>query len=529
MYFHQGCTRDRRTRIYIPVRKIIENKDVQNAELLIENREIQHTIHHLQQSVIFPAGSSIILDFGQAIHGGIRFNLVHSTGKIRLKFGESVSETIGKSDQDFTRKDEELSLPHSGILEYGNTVFRFVKIENTGTINIHCQNVIAVALECDLEVTGSFVSSDERLNSIWKTAVRTVHLCMQDYIYDGAKRDRIVWMGDMHPEVRGILCAFSDHTIIRDSFEFLIRQTPVGQSMNNICTYSCWFIITLWDYYMASGDLEFLKKHASYLQTVLECYTGYISDNGSECVPERRFLDWPNNDNLNAKHAGIQALMLWMMQSGEKLLHEVGLDTSALIKSQKKLKSHIPDPESKKAPAALMTLTGLADKSDVLESDPFNDVSTFYGFYVLLAKKTLPALDLIRKYWGTMLDFGATSFWEDFDLQWTKNASAIDVMPVDGKDDIHADFGKYCYKGLRHSLSHGWSCGPAPFLSERVLGVYPLAPGCRKILVKPDLGDLEYVCGTYPVQDGVVKIEADASGKVNISAPAGIEIIQSQE
>lgn len=47
--------------------------------------------------------------------------------------------------------------------------------------------------------------------------------------------------------------------------------------------------------------------------------------------------------------------------------------------------------------------------------------------------------------------------------------------------DLHADFGAYCYKGLRHSLSHGWSCGPAHFLSERVLGVSFPEPGKVRI------------------------------------------------
>ena len=159
---------------------------------------------------------------------------------------------------------------------------------------------------------------------------------------------------------------------------------------------------------------------------------------------------------------------------------------------------------------ALLSLTGFSDGSAILEKDPFNDVSTFYGYYVLLAKKTVPALELIRRYWGAMLDFGATSFWEDFDLEWTRNACRIDEYPVPGKDDIHADFGKYCYVGLRHSLSHGWSCGPAPFLSERVLGVRFVSPG--KVIIRPDLGDLEYIRGTVPVPQGVITVEADKSG-----------------
>lgn len=114
------------------------------------------------------------------------------------------------------------------------------------------------------------------------------------------------------------------------------------------------------------------------------------------------------------------------------------------------------------------------------------------------------------------------AMWEDFDLEWTNNATGIDEFPVPGRPDIHADFGKYCYVGLRHSLSHGWSCGPAPFLTERVLGVS--FPEFGKVLVKPDLGDLEYVCGKVPVAGGVISVEADASGKINIDAPSGIEI-----
>jgi hypothetical protein len=142
---------------------------------------------------------------------------------------------------------------------------------------------------------------------------------------------------------------------------------------------------------------------------------------------------------------------------------------------------------------------------------------------MLQAKQTVPALELIRKYWGAMMDFGATSFWEDFDLDWTENAYGIDSMPVPGKKDIHGDYGNYCYQGLRHSLSHGWSSGPAPFLSERILGVQFPAPGC--VSIKPDLGDLEFVRGTVPSQFGLIHVEADKSGKIKTDIPAGLKVV----
>lgn len=528
MRFNENLIKDRRTRFYLPVQRVLLCQNCEKTELLIGNTRYQQIMHYLPEMISLPPGASMVLDFGAAFHGGIRIlsNAWWKTDdvKLHIQFGESVSEALGQANEDHSRRSETLSIPRgSAMTEYGNTVFRFVRIENVCGTDVRIQNIIGVALECDLEVEGSFESSDPRLNKIWKTAVRTVHLCMMDYLYDGAKRDRIVWMGDMHPEIKGLLCAFSDVSIVRDSFEFLIQQANADQPMNQIYTYSCWFIIGVWDYYCATGDQEFLVRHADYLRLMLDTYAGFIGPDGSEQVPERRFLDWANNDNPAAKHAGIQALLLWMMQSGEKILRELGLDASKAAAAQRLLKKHVPDPDGRKASAALLTLSGLADRRDVLEQNPFRDVSTFYGYYMLLAKDTVPALELIRRYWGAMLDFGATSFWEDFDLDWTVNASRIDEPPVPGKADIHADFGKYCYKGLRHSLSHGWSCGPAPFLSERVLGVRFPEPG--KVAVRPDLGGLEYVCGKVPTPFGPVEVEADRSGKCKVLVPDGMTLL----
>lgn len=79
-----------------------------------------------------------------------------------------------------------------------------------------------------------------------------------------------------------------------------------------------------------------------------------------------------------------------------------------------------------------------------------------------------------------MLDLGATTFWEDFDIDWIENAARIDeIVPV-GKIDVHAAYGKFCYQKLRHSLCHGWANGPAPFLGRYILGIEILEAGCKK-------------------------------------------------
>ena len=79
-----------------------------------------------------------------------------------------------------------------------------------------------------------------------------------------------------------------------------------------------------------------------------------------------------------------------------------------------------------------------------------------------------------------MLDLGATTFWEDFDIKWLDNAARIDELVPEGKVDVHRSYGDFCYKGFRHSFCHGWASGPTAWLSEHVLGISIVEPGCKR-------------------------------------------------
>ena len=95
--------------------------------------------------------------------------------------------------------------------------------------------------------------------------------------------------------------------------------------------------------------------------------------------------------------------------------------------------------------------------------------------------------------------------------------------------DIHAAYGQYCYSGYRHSLCHGWASGPTPWMSQYVLGVQVLEPGCRKVAIRPQLGDLQWVEGAYPTPYGNIWIRheknEDGSLRSAINAPHEVEIV----
>jgi hypothetical protein len=238
--------------------------------------------------------------------------------------------------------------------------------------------------------------------------------------------------------------------------------------------------------------------------------------------------------------AGMQALMIMTLRSGAELCKVLGNNTLAAKCSEVAalMQKRVPDHNGLKQAAALMALADLipAEKAndEVIQVGGPKGFSTFYGYYMLQAQAKAgdyqDAMDNIRRYWGGMLDMGATTFWEDFDLSWTENAARIDEIVPDGKVDIHADFGAYCYKNLRHSLCHGWASGPTAWMTEHVLGVQVLEPGCKKLKIEPHLGDLDWVEGTFPTPFGVVSIKhtKDANGKVKstVKAPKGVTIVK---
>ena len=154
--------------------------------------------------------------------------------RIRIRFGESVSEACSSpgergASNDHAIRDDEVRLPSFGSRYFGDTGFRFVRIDSLDPDPLQIEAVIAEEVVRDLPVLGGFRCSDERVNRVFETAVRTLHLCMQDYVWDGIKRDRLVWMGDMHPEICSLLAAFGAVSVIPESLDYLRRTTPVGR------------------------------------------------------------------------------------------------------------------------------------------------------------------------------------------------------------------------------------------------------------------------------------------------------------
>ncbi|QNL50446.1 alpha-L-rhamnosidase [Olivibacter sp. SDN3] len=554
MAFMEAHTKSNLTRTFInPQRILLKAGQIANSEALLNKGIGQADLANRDVCVLKNTSSGekagILIDFGRELHGGVEI----VTGmwkenkplKVRVRFGESASEAmsdIGEkgATNDHAIRDFTTLLPWLGKIQLGESGFRFVRIDlEEEDAELQLKEVSAIFTYRDIPYLGSFKSSDDRLNQIWETGAYTVHLNMQEYLWDGIKRDRLVWVGDMHPEVATINSVFGFNEVVPKSLDLSREITPLPDWMNGISTYSMWWIIIQRDWYMHHGDLNYLKKQQPYLAQLLRHLVAKI-DGNKESLDGNRFLDWPSSENKAGIHAGLQAMMVLSLQTGVEL-SEILEDTAtaAICKEAvAKLKQYTPNPNQSKQAAALMALADLMPAAqankEVLGVDGAKDFSTFYGYYMLQAMAKAgdyqAALNNIRTYWGAMLDLGATTFWEDFNLEWLPNASRIDELVPPGKKDIHGDYGAYCYEGFRHSLCHGWASGPTAWLTEHILGIKVTAPGCKEIKITPHLEDLEFAEGTFPTPEGLVWVkhtkQADGKIKTAVKAPKGIKIIQ---
>lgn len=561
--------RDSRIREYLsPVRIVWQQDSVQieNEHYLLSPGNGQADLSNSRVCVMRSTDARhpalLLLDFGKEIQGGIQLvtgmPASQKPVRIRVRFGESVSEAMCEIDgkngatNDHAVRDFQLSLPWLGVAEVGNSGFRFVRIDlPDDSVELQLKEIRAIATYRDIPYKGSFRCSDERLNQIWQTGAYTVHLNLQEYLWDGIKRDRLVWIGDMHPEVMTVNTVFGYNEAVPKSLDLTRNITPLPNWMNGISSYSIWWLLIQRDWFRYQGDWTYLQSQKDYLVGLLKVLISKVDVSGREHLDGMRFLDWPSNENPEAINAGLQALMVQAMKYGAELcsllqepeLASTCLETEArlrkaapqVIKPFLALKKKPTEPGMKQA-AALLAWAGLMDANEAdkkyLSQEGGHGFSTFYGYYMLrsmaLAGNYSGALDIIRSYWGAMLDMGATTFWEDFNLDWLPNAAPIDELVPAGKKDIHGDFGAYCYKGFRHSLCHGWASGPTSWLTEYVLGVEVLEPGCRVLRIVPHLADLEWVEGTFPTPKGIVKIrhekQPDGSISSKIDAPEGIVI-----
>ncbi len=148
-------------------------------------------------------------------------------------------------------------------------------------------------LVADLPLTNRvFASGDAFRTTIGLARYGNAHLCCQERLWDGIKRDRLVWMGDAHPETMAILNVFGSASVLPETFDYAVAVTdPSRQWMNNVASYTLWWLRNLAAWHRFTGDADYLARHHRYLSETVARIVSCITPSNTFETADRTILD----------------------------------------------------------------------------------------------------------------------------------------------------------------------------------------------------------------------------------------------
>lgn len=486
---------------------------------LYPNKEDDPNIFAFQYEEIKPVliekrQDGILYDYGKETFAALMFENVQAPKDIRIFYGESMDEAL----------DTEHSILINTVPAGSDThrcpprAFRYLFIQGAGT-----EQFILTALYefLPFDLRGSFTCSNEMINRIWDTAEYTFHLNSREFFLDGIKRDRWVWSGDAYQSYLINNYLYFDTDITKRTIIALRGKDPIAKHINTILDYSFFWIMSIDAYYQATKDTDFITFIYPRMKSMMDYCISLADDDGFIRGREEDwvFIDWAEIDKTGAVSAE-QMLFAESLKAtwscGELLGHseERYLKHYDQLKEQIKASfwdeergAYIDSFESGKRNITrhaniFALLWGYADTeqreriiANVLLNDTVPQISTpYFKFYELEVMCNIGRLeyvtDQIQDYWGGMLQLGATTFWEEYN------------PAVTGLE-------RYGMYGDRYgkSLCHAWGASPIYLLGRYYLGVDSTSAGYDTFVVEPQLGGLEWMKGTVPVNGGTVSVE----------------------
>ena len=467
---------------FVLPKKVSASDNVENIKAIFLKKDLQIDLFDENVLTVDKKGGFVVLDFGKEMCGGIRILTMQARSacggvNVRVRFGESISEVyaeIGEKNatNDHSPRDVNLLLVSYSDISVGETGYRFVRIDFPVDCDIKIKTIVGINNILRKPLKNDYNGNDENIKKIYDVAKRTVDLCASgDFVWDGIKRDRLVWSGDLYPEVLSLTHLYGRVKQIENSLDVeRTRAKFQGKWISMITTYSMWWMACVAEYYNLTGAKDFAQKQISYVKEVIEQFDECVTVDGVMKYPEH-FVDWPTYRHED-EQLGSRLISIFAVKKGVALLKEFGEDISVAERLLEKLMKADMSVKSQKQVIGIkyFALGEITDQEyQTLIAGGAKGFSTFMSYFILTAiasRDKALAIKLMKEYYSGMLSCGATTFWEDFDLEWLDGSGRIDELPKEGQKDIHGDFGKYCYKGFRHSLCHAWSSGVIKFIAE---------------------------------------------------------------
>lgn len=327
----------------------------------------------------------------------------------------------------------------------------------------------------------------ELLTRIDAVGLRTLRSCMQDVFEDGPKRDRRLWLGDLHLQaltsyetyrldslVRRCLYLFAGlaNEEGRVSACVFTEPSPIGDD-TYLFDYSLFFGSVLYQHVQRTGDRDLLEDLLPVARRQLRVLEHFFDENGllTEQAAGRCFVDW--KAGLHKQAAG-QAIYLYVRKQVDaltELLPSAGEEEPLTLSAEKLTKAALglfdrdlgvfvsgPDRQVSLASQVWMILAGAVSPGEgrqilarVSQMDAVGMTTPymhhFYTEALLTAGLQREALEHVEEYWGGMVKEGADTFWEIYD-------------PANPQESPYGST-------LITSACHAWSCAPSYLFRRR--------------------------------------------------------------
>ena len=462
--------------------------------------------------------NGILYDFGKETFGYLKVKGLK--GCIHIYYGESAEEAM---DKEHCETLDILTGGQSPCEICDSKAFRYVYIETEQNASYEEVLMDFEYAPLEKERSGSFRCSDELLNDIWDTAAYTMDLTTREFFMDGIKRDRWTWSGDAIQSYLMNYYLRFDTECVKRTIRQLRGKDPVTAHVNTIMDYTFYWFKSIHDYYLYTADLDFVREMWSRMVTLMDYVEGRLNGDG---MAEGQSDDWIFVDWVDFpmhKRGTLcfeQILLMKAMETMAVCAKLLGVKTDYRVKAESlrnKIKQTFWSYERKayyhaieegqmnqqitKFPNMFAILYGLAyeeERHEIMKSVMLNPAidpitTPYMRFYELetlcIDGLQTEVLQEIRDYWGGMLHEGATSFWEKYNPEET----GTQHLAMYGRP-----YGK--------SLCHAWGASPIYLIGKYYLGVQPTKPGYEEYLVKPVLGDLQWMEGDVPTPFGKIHV-----------------------
>jgi alpha-L-rhamnosidase len=273
-------------------------------------------------SIIPKGGGKYIIDLGKIYSGSfkIQFNGGKSGDTIAMRGGFVLDENGNVS----TTLDQQTNMRFNHIHNGNQSEFypyiylglRYLQIENSPSI-LDSNKVSFIFRYYELDPTQTrFSSSHATLNNVWEMMVHSLLIGTHEGFLDTPTREKGTFLGDSWAQGVPCLTVFNDRNMnLRALNEFLDSQDhywpdgrmnavyPNVDGKRDIPDYTQFFLFWAWDYYLQTGDKEWLLKNYSKLKKIADYVlrhknesTGLIHNlAGGKGPYEYGIIDWPAN------------------------------------------------------------------------------------------------------------------------------------------------------------------------------------------------------------------------------------------